>query len=243
MFPVEMNDQFHRLRGEATTKKKIPKIKIKEDTQRQGESGKWGACPSKRVIIPGFLIAAGTRSREEKKERGLGGRNLLRSERAAWAGAPGERHRNVRSDSIWQGVPAVVSRPLSPESAHISRGLGSSCAPCHAVCGGTTHAVGSKGCGTLRGSGPPPPSLRGTTQSPHITTNYHCHHHQYNHYNRDLPLATSRAGCGNVTRCDPISLVDPFILHSPFPAHLRCGSAACPSPVRRRGMGSSRAGA
>lgn len=138
------------------SKKKSPKIKIKEDTQRQGASGKWSACPSKRVIIPGFLIAAGTRSREEKKERGLGGRNLLRSERAAWAGTPGERHRNVRSDSIWQGVPTVVSRPLSPESARISRGPGSSCALCHAVCGGTTHAVGSKGCGTLRASGPPP---------------------------------------------------------------------------------------
>ena len=89
--------------------------------------GNVSACPSKRVIIPGFLIAAGTRSREEKKERRLGGRNLLRSERAAWAGAPGERHRNVRSDSIWQGVPAGSRPPVPTTGARIT---GSLLCPC-----------------------------------------------------------------------------------------------------------------
>lgn len=34
------------------------------------------------------------------------------------------------------------------------------------------------------------------------------HYHHYHHYNRDLPLETPRARCGNVTRCDPISVVD-----------------------------------
>ena len=39
MFPVEMNDQFHRLRGETATKKKSPKIKIKRGHRDKAQVG------------------------------------------------------------------------------------------------------------------------------------------------------------------------------------------------------------
>jgi len=106
---------------------------------------------------------------------------------------------------------------------------------CHAPCGGTTHAVGSKGCGTLRGSGPSPFIVRHHSIPPHYHQyHYHHHHyHHYHHYNGDLPLATPRASFGDVTQCDPISVVDPFILLSPSlhtsAAHCSMSFASAPA--------------
>jgi hypothetical protein len=77
---------------------------------------------SARGTILGF-----DRSRNKKpgKRRGemreLGVRSPLRTEGAAWARAPGQRHRdrNVRNQILSvKGVPARCCRPLTPDLAH-----------------------------------------------------------------------------------------------------------------------------
>lgn len=81
----------------------------------------------------------------------------------------------------------------------------------HAPSGGTTHAVGSKRVWHVHDNEEEEvaPSFCATPLNPPtLPTTTTCHHHHHHHYNGDLPLATPRATCGNVTRCDPITVVD-----------------------------------
>ena len=92
------------------------------------ETQRWGTeAVSARVAQYPALTAAGTRSqaKEGEKMRVLGARSQLRTERAAWAPAPGQslRDRNVVSISQGRHQP-VVARPLTPDLAQLSRGPG-----------------------------------------------------------------------------------------------------------------------
>jgi hypothetical protein len=82
----------------------VPKEeKKRKETQRRKGGENEVPVPVVSAAQHPALAAAGTRSREEgEKMRELGVRNSLRTEGAAWARAPGQRHRdrNVTSDFL-----------------------------------------------------------------------------------------------------------------------------------------------
>jgi hypothetical protein len=123
------------------------------------------------------LAAAGTRSREEgEKMRELGVRNSLHTEGAAWARAPGQRHRdrNVTSDIFLSVKPPSQPNPPDPRSGAIVTGYQrrSSC-PCTCSPQRHTRAVGARS-GRYEGMVPPPSLPQQKKRSRHQCN----HHHQ-----------------------------------------------------------------